>query len=1734
MKQLKLLFTVLFLAVLGLGNVWATEVVYKTAKFGSAATSGSSSGYTTTWNSVTSGFSVSVANGNTNGTTWAMVKFGRKGNASVGSITTSAAIDKKVTKVVINIDAITASNVNSIKLYSGTTAECSTEVGEYNTAAGNQTVTLSNPTANLFYKVVFDCKSGSGNGFVAVKTVEYYYDNAEDTPADCSTPTITFAEGTEVAKLTTDAAFTNAASVEYESTATGQTITYSVEAGKEGVATVNASTGEVTIVGAGTAKIYASVEANATYCEKSAYYTLTVTAPVVPFTGETWEIAASDLTVLDASQSSGYAKYAGTQTKDGVDYNITAVMPQTGNMQMQKNTGVLYNESTFGKIAKIVVTSTSTVLSLYEGEDVAPAVTKVTGVSADGDITYTLSGNNGYFKLVNGNGTTAISKIIVYYYPVKSTIILASCENGSVGVDGIADLTQVKAGTIVTLTNTPAAGYKLAEYSVVDAESNPVTVTDGKFTMPASNVTFSATFEVAKVLESVAITTPATKTVFYKGEAFSSDGLVLTATFSTGNEVVTPTSFSGFDNTTVGEQTITVSFTEGTTTKTATYTVEVKTIANTQETAYTVAQALDIIKLGVQTDTEIYVKGIVMAASAIGTYGNSNIDIKDAGTDGSNFVRCFRCVDLGNQNFTEDYVGVGDTVVVLGKPYDYVNKGTHTYELNAGCYLVEYKKFNQPKTDISNTPETAYTAAQAIALYNDATSDLTKAVYVKGVVASKPSLSTSGEWAGSYYQVTEENGFVFFHMYQGADKAKFTEDIVVAKDTLIAYGTLTKYNSTYELENCYMYSRKAYVAIPETVVINETTPSVEVNATVTLTATVTPAEAANKTVTWAIIAGSEYASVDASTGVVTGLAEGTATIQVTTVVGGKTATVEVAVIAVDTRKTATNGEAAFEAISGSLNSDITFEARKGNASTAPYLTNGVIRLYQNGGYVMLSAVKGCKIDEVIVSTTSTYSTTVGYSINDAALATTGTTVAASNEWKTAKGLNADSVKVICLGTTSGTRLEFSKLTVKYTGEPAAVSSIELSGSYTTDFAKGAEFNHDGMTVTATYSDHTTADVTANAIFSEPEMNTIGDQDVTVSFGGQSTTYTIHIAAATVTELVLGGDYQKTFTVGEAFNHDGLTVTANYSDGTDNDVTGEATFSTPDMSQLGTQEVTVSFGGQSASYVISVKASAGSMIYETVDFTAIAPYKDLTGSQSQNVADYSGASFDMAFAKPQGSTTPTKYYNGGTAVRTYTGNTITINAVDPILGVDIVNLQDKDGNATTGGYTISGLETTTAVVTFSATRRFTAITVCYKVAKIGEVGYETLEAAFTAVGDGETIELLSDCSGNGIVVPSNSNFTVEFNNHTYTVTGPELAGSSSTKNQCFQLLKNSTITFQNGTIVADNENIKMIIQNYADLTLNNMVIDANAGTNSVGYVCSNNNGNTNITGGTVITAKDGGVAFDVCSFGSYTGANVTVDGAIINGNIEVSATATANTSNLALTLTDGTVNGNLIMEAGADNATITKEEAVVNAMTLDDIKADEGKTPESVIETLKKTYKEKMENGYASFCWKYNWTAPAGVKVYIAGSQDEEKVYISEVSDVISAGEGVILYAPSATGSTLTITASTESTSMHTSNILKGTTEEITRPDGTTYALHCVGGQTVFDKYEGETIPANKAYLNLGSGAPARLRVVMAGNTTTGMENAATLNAGATKRLINGQLFILRDGKMYNVQGAVVK
>lgn len=124
--------------------------------------------------------------------------------------------------------------------------------------------------------------------------------------------------------------------------------------------------------------------------------------------------------------------------------------------------------------------------------------------------------------------------------------------------------------------------------------------------------------------------------------------------------------------------------------QTVSYTLQVKAaptvdISNTPETAYSVENALELIKANEGLDTKVYVKGIVTKVSEISVnFGNATYTISDDASKTYELL-VYRGSYLNGEKFTaDDQLKVGDNVVVYGKLTDY--NGTKEFTTGSSIY----------------------------------------------------------------------------------------------------------------------------------------------------------------------------------------------------------------------------------------------------------------------------------------------------------------------------------------------------------------------------------------------------------------------------------------------------------------------------------------------------------------------------------------------------------------------------------------------------------------------------------------------------------------------------------------------------------------------------------------------------------------------------------------------------------------------------------------------------------------------------------------------------------------------------------------------------------------------------------------------------------------------------------------------------------------------------------------
>ena len=163
-------------------------------------------------------------------------------------------------------------------------------------------------------------------------------------------------------------------------------------------------------------------------------------------------------------------------------------------------------------------------------------------------------------------------------------------------------------------------------------------------------------------------------------------------------------------------------------------------------------------------------------------------------------------------------------------------------------------------------------------------------------------------------------------------------------------------------------------------------------------------------------------------------------------------------------------------------------------------------------------------------------------------------------------------------------------------------------------------------------------------------------------------------------------------------------------------------------------------------------------------------------------------------------------------------------------------------------------------------------------------------------------------------------------------------------------------------------------------------------------------------------------------------------------------------------------------------------------------------------------------GWASYSNDEDMALPSGLVAYKGAlNAAGDELTLTAVAD-IPANTGVILNGtPDATYYLVPTTATADMSG----NALKASVDWT----GAASNIFCLKGDALYE-YTGATMPANKAYLQVG-GASAPRRISLRFNNEQGVENVKA-DVKAQKFVENGQILIKRGEDVYNLQGQIVK
>ncbi len=191
-----------------------------------------------------------------------------------------------------------------------------------------------------------------------------------------------------------------------------------------------------------------------------------------------------------------------------------------------------------------------------------------------------------------------------------------------------------------------------------------------------------------------------------------------------------------------------------------------------------------------------------------------------------------------------------------------------------------------------------------------------------------------------------------------------------------------------------------------------------------------------------------------------------------------------------------------------------------------------------------------------------------------------------------------------------------KVTVKEKAEEPSekiLERIEVTAPAKTEYEYGTELDITGMLVTAVYNDGTTEDVTEKVTIEGYNSSKSGEQKITVTYEGKTGGFIVIVKEnpeepieRKLERIEVTAPAKTEYEYGIELDMTGFQVTAVYSDGSVDDVTGEVELEGYDANQTGEQTVRVIYGDKTGEFKVTVKEKAeepSEKILERIEVTA---------------------------------------------------------------------------------------------------------------------------------------------------------------------------------------------------------------------------------------------------------------------------------------------------------------------------------------------------------------------------------------------------------------------------------------------------------------------------------------------------------------------------------------------------
>lgn len=217
-----------------------------------------------------------------------------------------------------------------------------------------------------------------------------------------------------------------------------------------------------------------------------------------------------------------------------------------------------------------------------------------------------------------------------------------------------------------------------------------------------------------------------------------------------------------------------------------------------------------------------------------------------------------------------------------------------------------------------------------------------------------------------------------------------------------------------------------------------------------------------------------------------------------------------------------------------------------------------------------------------------------------------------------------------------------KITVSYGGKTVSfnitvversITSVELASLPSRlNYSVGESLDTEGLLLHVTYSNGITASIAKDIAVSPERFTSIGTQTVTLDYQGRTVEFDVNVTAAVIERISVRTMPSKTvYTVGETLATRGFSLLAHYTDGTSKIITSGYTYSPKTLSKAGKQYMTVSYGGKTTGFNVTVNAAADTQQTASITGISVCTNPTRTSYMTGDTLDTSGLSLTVRYS-----------------------------------------------------------------------------------------------------------------------------------------------------------------------------------------------------------------------------------------------------------------------------------------------------------------------------------------------------------------------------------------------------------------------------------------------------------------------------------------------------------------------